>query len=991
MATEGVAIRVTSEDTEQTARDVRTVNEQMAALARLLEESARAAETSKTAVQELSKENRILGEELRRANEAMVDMAQKAAAGAAEQARHLGQEFQVAAHDGSNLGKVVLELVKHMVLWELAILAIKRAVPQAFAAAKGAAADALASAAAGTGKLAVAARVLQATLQKTSAVMATIAASGFGQKFGQATSSALKPVTFLLGRISAQVAKLHPALIGLLATIAGFAALRRLQALAEETAAVTGVTEAYTNLTKALRVQEGLLQDLRQATRGTIDDVKLMELAILGLNSEAIPSGEILTELATHARVLGRSMQLDAAKSMEDMIRGIGLMNPTLLKNLGVLVSAEEAYRDYAEAIGKSTDELTDHEKHTAFLNLALERIRVASARVAGASTTNFRELTGELQALGAAGAALATQLGPSEDLMEQLAKTGGDMAEVQQRQATASTNLKNSLGGILRDSPDYLAFMKAGREATIDVTNATVELVEAFKKLFHWQVELPSTGMRPFGERGLFGGLDDAVIFPMQQKIDGLLGAVADKLDWVEGKAVDLGKAGVNAIGDLIGPSELFASTLDRLDEKTGSVAMNQEQYNRALEKFHGLVGQNDQALQNLFGSAGQLPVGGSPFGGGPAAAPAAAGTAGGGAGRGLSAIGRMDPKQFEDLSRNVDSARTALQQARLQMALFEEAHEGALTPANEEWVAHGDRVREARQELEGLLALYRREMPEALAEAERAAESLHSSITFGIDRAEQRLSELFGTMESHGELGGGGMPPVNIRAPSQPGTDLQPLMMRDSLRGALTAGFTRADFEMANTIMGQVSEGVRGGTPLENFLNHEDVKGAMEVLGKSADDLKEDLEGSADNSRLAEQAIHGLSSTLVTLISTGSSAAAMIGTLSSQLGSMLSMAGAGPLGAAIQGVGAVAGALLGNREREKEEERRRRRETMRVRIEEYSQRAIDQQKVIFPPERVIVEILSRGGDARRVQHDLRRLEARDAVTRLPAQYVQP
>jgi len=113
------------------------------------------------------------------------------------------------------------------------------------------------------------------------------------------------------------------------------------------------------------------LQDLRDATMGLVSDVDLLRTANEAL-ARGIPASE-LEEMFRIGALLGEAHRT-AAEGIQLMIDGVGKMRAEHLKNLGITLTTSEAYRLYAENLGKTATQLTDAEKQQAVLNLALER-----------------------------------------------------------------------------------------------------------------------------------------------------------------------------------------------------------------------------------------------------------------------------------------------------------------------------------------------------------------------------------------------------------------------------------------------------------------------------------------------------------------------------------------------------------------------------------------------------------------------------------------
>lgn len=181
------------------------------------------------------------------------------------------------------------------------------------------------------------------------------------------------------------------ALVAALGALAAAIALVKLGKLGAQTAPVRN---AFNNVSTAVGMtSDSLREDLRIATRETVPEIELMRTSIIALNSGAIKSRSNLIELAKNARILGRTVGLDTTEAFDNMIRGIGLVNPMLLKSVGVVIRADDAYKDYANEIGKTVGALTESEKKHAFAEAAMEAISAAAGR-AGTSHTDLATRT---------------------------------------------------------------------------------------------------------------------------------------------------------------------------------------------------------------------------------------------------------------------------------------------------------------------------------------------------------------------------------------------------------------------------------------------------------------------------------------------------------------------------------------------------------------------------------------------------------------------
>lgn len=195
------------------------------------------------------------------------------------------------------------------------------------------------------------------------------------------------------------------------AAIVGIAsAVRELQTLGIQSA---NTGQAFRGLAdSAGESADVMLGKLRAASRGMITDLDLMTNAnramMLGVTTNADEMAGLLQVAATRGRALGRS----TADAFTDIVTGIGRMSPLILDNLGIVTGGEKAFKDYAETLGKTADELTDVEKKQFLVNKVLSETPTSAATASDAVATvgvawqNYKAALGEALAgdIGAAG-----------------------------------------------------------------------------------------------------------------------------------------------------------------------------------------------------------------------------------------------------------------------------------------------------------------------------------------------------------------------------------------------------------------------------------------------------------------------------------------------------------------------------------------------------------------------------------------------------------
>ncbi len=174
---------------------------------------------------------------------------------------------------------------------------------------------------------------------------------------------------------------------------------------AEEGAQVEQMRDSWGTLLDVMEAAPDLLDQLRRASRGTIDDYKLMSSTATllagtqgALGTALANATPELMEMAKAAQKLNPELG-DVTFLYDSLAKGIKRNSPMILDNLGIIVKLEEAYADYAESLGKSADELTAEEQKIALLNAVLKQGDVLMAQVGG----TVDSATDSYQRMGAA------------------------------------------------------------------------------------------------------------------------------------------------------------------------------------------------------------------------------------------------------------------------------------------------------------------------------------------------------------------------------------------------------------------------------------------------------------------------------------------------------------------------------------------------------------------------------------------------------------
>ena len=143
-----------------------------------------------------------------------------------------------------------------------------------------------------------------------------------------------------------------------------------------------GVTEGFNALAED---QEGLLNDLQEATNNEVAALDLMKTANVGLMAEMTP--DQLIDVAAASEQLAEVMGVDVTKAFNDLVTGIARGSPRILDNLGIFVMGEQAVEDYADELGVAVDEMDRVDKQTAIMNIALDKAAEIQGIVSDSTT----------------------------------------------------------------------------------------------------------------------------------------------------------------------------------------------------------------------------------------------------------------------------------------------------------------------------------------------------------------------------------------------------------------------------------------------------------------------------------------------------------------------------------------------------------------------------------------------------------------------------
>jgi hypothetical protein len=135
---------------------------------------------------------------------------------------------------------------------------------------------------------------------------------------------------------------------------------------------------------------EQLREGVIAATQGLIDDEDALEIATRGIVAFG-KEAERIPQILNASRLASRALGLDLRTSFESFSNFVQTGSERLLRQFGLVVDLDRAYKDFATSIGTTADQLTEQERQTVRINLLLEQ---TAERYAGVeqSVTPLRE-----------------------------------------------------------------------------------------------------------------------------------------------------------------------------------------------------------------------------------------------------------------------------------------------------------------------------------------------------------------------------------------------------------------------------------------------------------------------------------------------------------------------------------------------------------------------------------------------------------------------
>jgi hypothetical protein len=160
---------------------------------------------------------------------------------------------------------------------------------------------------------------------------------------------------------------------------------------------IESLTWSYERLSRQLGINaDENLQNLKDLSDGTVGAQDLILSANRAMILGVAKNTEEFNQLMAIARLRAKEMGLSTTQAFNDIVTGIGRASPMILDNLGFTVKMEAAQKNYASALGKTTDKLTENEKKEA-LKYAVLKEGMDAVQKAGDINLTYADKTAQM------------------------------------------------------------------------------------------------------------------------------------------------------------------------------------------------------------------------------------------------------------------------------------------------------------------------------------------------------------------------------------------------------------------------------------------------------------------------------------------------------------------------------------------------------------------------------------------------------------------
>lgn len=342
---------------------------------------------------------------------------------------------------------------------------------------------------------------------------------------------------------------------------------------------VTKLTAAFENLQKAAgSLASDELVRLREATGGTVDNLKLMQEANEALLAGLTP--ERFRAVAEAADALGDSLGKGTVQALDELNKIASTGNEGLAKRFGILVETREAEEKFAKSINTTADALNEAGKKEAFRIAFFDELKKKQAEVGETAKT----AQDRFEQLGVASKnlfdRLAQAVNENQSLAEAIDSLAKAIATIDVGKLVQVVDLFTTLASIPIKGITALGegLGNAAREAADRVFNLSNE-EQLREKLARLEQISDSFNQRSLLGRGPnFGASQQTEILRLSQEIG--------ELQKLKDAANEAAFAASNLNGELYGPPKP-SDDKNKYIDATKSIANAKAASQEALDQF--------------------------------------------------------------------------------------------------------------------------------------------------------------------------------------------------------------------------------------------------------------------------------------------------------------------------------------------------------------------------------------------------------------------
>lgn len=287
-------------------------------------------------------------------------------------------------------------------------------------------------------------------------------------KSTKGTAKSTKAATKTVGGLVAGLGKMRAGWLVAGAAVAAFVVgFKKFLDVGERGAVIEQQAEAFKRFAAASGdASDQIIKNLKRMSAGMIDTASLVRKAGTAMLLGVDPSK--LSDLMEIARATAKLTGQTVSDAFGDISLAVARQSKMILDNLGIIVSLEEAYANYAKQIGKTASALSDVEKKQAFLNETIRKGKLAVDRIGDSAITNAEKF----QMFGAS----------IKNLIDELSrKLAGPGAAISGWLAKLTNNITESLVAQRERSAEIIPIQRQILDLQESIVEATDELKQSY------------------------------------------------------------------------------------------------------------------------------------------------------------------------------------------------------------------------------------------------------------------------------------------------------------------------------------------------------------------------------------------------------------------------------------------------------------------------------------------------------------------------------